>query len=66
MRPRRMRRSHLSFAKAVVDAHPIGRMGEPDDIVWSVVSLVADEGKFATGAVTVIDGGDTERSHDAG
>jgi len=49
---------HLEVAKAAADAaHPIGRMGEPDDIAWAVVWLASDEAKFVTGSEIVIDGG---------
>ncbi len=52
----------LSAAKAAADAaHPIGHMGEPDDIAWAVVFLASDESKFMTGAEMVIDGGYTAR-----
>lgn len=43
-----------------VDAlHPLGHIGEPDDIAWGVVYLASDEAKFVTGAELVIDGGYT-------
>lgn len=41
--------------------HPLGHMGEPDDIAWGVVYLASDESKFVTGAEMVIDGGYTAR-----
>ena len=41
--------------------HPLGHMGEPDDIAWGVVYLASDEAKFITGAELVIDGGYTAR-----
>ena len=47
--------------KAVGDLHPLGHMGEPDDIAWGVVYLASDESKFMTGAELVIDGGYTAR-----
>ena len=34
--------------------HPLGLVGEPDDIAWGVVYLVSDESKFVTGAELVI------------
>ena len=46
---------------AVGSAHPIGHMGEPDDIAWAVVYLASDEAKFVTGAELVVDGGYTAR-----
>lgn len=47
--------------KATDAAHPLGSMGEPDDIAWGVVYLASDEAKFITGAELVIDGGYTAR-----
>ncbi len=52
----------LEAAKvAVGSAHPVGHMGEPDDIAWAVVYLASDEAKFVTGAELVVDGGYTAR-----
>ena len=54
--------SDLQAAKAAAAAaHPIGRMGEPDDIAWCIVYLLSDESSFVTGAEFVIDGGWTAR-----
>ena len=41
--------------------HPVGHMGEPDDIAWGVVYLASDQSKFVTGAALAIDGGYTAR-----
>lgn len=52
----------LDAAKAAAgQAHPIGHMGEPDDIAHAVVYLASDEAKFVTGSELVIDGGYTAR-----
>ncbi|MEN9418458.1 MAG: hypothetical protein RI988_2078 [Pseudomonadota bacterium] len=52
----------LEVAKAAAAAaHPIGHMGEPDDIAWAVVWLASEEARFVTGAEIVIDGGYTAR-----
>ncbi|MEQ1608384.1 MAG: glucose 1-dehydrogenase [Hyphomonadaceae bacterium] len=49
-------------ARRATDAlHPLGHMGEPDDIAWGIVYLASDEAKFITGAELVIDGGYTAR-----
>ena len=37
--------------------HPLGHMGDADDIAWGVVYLASDESKFVTGSELVIDGG---------
>jgi NAD(P)-dependent dehydrogenase (short-subunit alcohol dehydrogenase family) len=47
--------------KMVDSAHPLGHMGEPDDIAWGAVYLASDEAKFVTGSELVIDGGYTAR-----
>jgi NAD(P)-dependent dehydrogenase (short-subunit alcohol dehydrogenase family) len=39
--------------------HPIGHVGEPDDIAAGIVYLASDEAKFVTGSELVIDGGYT-------
>ena len=41
--------------------HPLGRVGDPDDIAWGVVYLASDESAFVTGSELVIDGGYTAR-----
>jgi len=47
---------------AKLDAlHPIGHIGEPDDIAYGIVYLASDEAKFITGSELVIDGGYTAR-----
>jgi len=52
----------LEAAKAAAGSvHPIGHMGEPDDIAWAVVWLASDEATFVTGAEIAIDGGYTAR-----
>ena len=45
--------------KALIALHPVGHLGEPDDIAWGVVYLASDESIFMTGAELVIDGGYT-------
>jgi NAD(P)-dependent dehydrogenase (short-subunit alcohol dehydrogenase family) len=47
-------------AKMAVEAmHPVGHLGEPNDIAYGVLYLASDESKFVTGAELVIDGGYT-------
>jgi NAD(P)-dependent dehydrogenase (short-subunit alcohol dehydrogenase family) len=43
--------------KALIALHPVGHLGDPDDIAWGVVYLASDEAKFIVGAELVIDGG---------
>ncbi|MFD0737875.1 SDR family NAD(P)-dependent oxidoreductase [Lysobacter koreensis] len=54
--------SDLAAARTEVGRlHPLGHMGDPDDIAWGVVYLASDEAKFVTGTELVIDGGYTAR-----
>jgi len=50
----------VAAGRLAVDAlHPLGHMGEPDDVAMGVVYLASDEAKFVTGTELVIDGGYT-------
>jgi NAD(P)-dependent dehydrogenase (short-subunit alcohol dehydrogenase family) len=46
---------------ATAALHPLGHMGDPDDIAYGILYLASDESKFMTGAELVIDGGYTAR-----
>jgi meso-butanediol dehydrogenase/(S,S)-butanediol dehydrogenase/diacetyl reductase len=47
------------FRKVMGGAHPVGRMGEPEEIANTVTFLASDEASFITGASFVVDGGVT-------
>lgn len=47
--------------KLLDSLHPIGHVGEPDDIAYGILYLASDESKFVTGSELVIDGGYTAR-----
>lgn len=47
--------------KALDKLHPIGHVGEPEDIAYGILYLASDESKFVTGSELVIDGGYTAR-----
>ena len=49
------------FRKHLDSLHPIGHVGDPDDIAYGVLYLASDESKFVTGSELVIDGGYTAR-----
>lgn len=46
---------------AVGGLHPLGHLGEVDDIAFGALYLASDESKFVTGTELVIDGGYTAR-----
>jgi NAD(P)-dependent dehydrogenase (short-subunit alcohol dehydrogenase family) len=50
-----------TFRRDVGALHPLGHMGEPDDIAYGILYLASDESKFVTGTELVIDGGYTAR-----
>lgn len=47
--------------RSLDELHPLGHVGEPDDVGWGIVYLASDESKFVTGSELVIDGGYTAR-----
>lgn len=49
----------LAARQKLIDLHPLGHLGEPDDIAYGIVFLASDESKFMTGSELVIDGGYT-------
>jgi NAD(P)-dependent dehydrogenase (short-subunit alcohol dehydrogenase family) len=46
---------------AMAASHPLGHLGEPDDVACAILFLASEEAKFITGAELVIDGGYTAR-----
>ncbi len=50
----------VARARAELEAkHPLGHLGEPDDVAYAVLYLASEESKFATGTELVVDGGYT-------
>jgi meso-butanediol dehydrogenase/(S,S)-butanediol dehydrogenase/diacetyl reductase len=45
------------FRRNMAAMHPVGRMGEPEEIANTVTFLASDEASFVTGAHFVVDGG---------
>jgi len=46
---------------AMAKLHPLGTLGEPDDVAHGILYLASEEAKFVTGSELVIDGGYTAR-----
>jgi len=40
-------------------AHPVGRLGQPEEIAQAMLYLASDDAKFVTGSILAIDGGYT-------
>jgi NAD(P)-dependent dehydrogenase (short-subunit alcohol dehydrogenase family) len=43
----------------VLALHPVGRIGEPEDVAWAAVYLASDESSWGTGSSLMVDGGFT-------
>jgi len=48
---------HPEALESQIASHPIGHLGEPNDIAYGVLYLASDESKFMLGSELVIDGG---------
>lgn len=50
-----------AFRAHLDELHPVGHVGEPEDIAAGIAYLASDDAKFVTGSELVIDGGYTAR-----
>jgi NAD(P)-dependent dehydrogenase (short-subunit alcohol dehydrogenase family) len=47
----------LEYLESIVAQHPMGRLGDPDEVAAAILFLASDEASFITGAVLPVDGG---------
>jgi NAD(P)-dependent dehydrogenase (short-subunit alcohol dehydrogenase family) len=47
--------------REMVDQHPIGRLGEPEEVARAIAFLASEDASFITGAILAVDGGYTAR-----
>jgi NAD(P)-dependent dehydrogenase (short-subunit alcohol dehydrogenase family) len=45
------------YIRAIEKMHPMGRLGEPEEVAKAIVFLASDDASFITGAILPVDGG---------
>ena len=45
------------YIEEIVRMHPMGRLGEPEEVAQAIAFLASDEASFITGAILPVDGG---------
>lgn len=49
--------SYTQRGQQILSNTPMGRFGEPKDLIGALLWLVSDASRFVTGSVVVVDGG---------
>jgi NAD(P)-dependent dehydrogenase (short-subunit alcohol dehydrogenase family) len=47
----------IEYLEAIERMHPMGRLGEPEEVAEAIVFLASDQASFITGAILPVDGG---------
>jgi NAD(P)-dependent dehydrogenase (short-subunit alcohol dehydrogenase family) len=45
------------YVAEIVKNHPMGRLGEPEEVAKAIAFLASDDASFITGAILAVDGG---------
>ncbi len=45
------------YLEAIERMHPVGRLGEPEEVANAILFLASEEASFITGAILPVDGG---------
>jgi NAD(P)-dependent dehydrogenase (short-subunit alcohol dehydrogenase family) len=45
------------YLEAIERMHPMGRIGEPEEVAEAIAFLASDQASFITGAILPVDGG---------
>jgi NAD(P)-dependent dehydrogenase (short-subunit alcohol dehydrogenase family) len=53
----RFRGGSAAVREAIVQLHPIGRLGRPEDVAYAALYLASDEAAWVSGTALVVDGG---------
>jgi len=47
----------IEYIEAIERLHPMGRLGEPEEVAQAIAFLASDRASFITGAILPVDGG---------
>ena len=47
----------VEYLEAIKQAHPMGRIGEPEEVARAILFLASDDASFITGTILPVDGG---------